>query len=89
MKEEGQVNRGQLVQYPLHSAILEVLEEGFLREEYKPGKLQEATTKLIYKSRTADVILPPKVETKFPIVDYKNLVYPRLSYKILEPSSMD
>ena len=89
MIEEGQVDRGQLVQYPLHSAILEVLEEGFLREEYKPGKLQEATAKLIYKSRTADVILPPKVETKFPLVDYKNLVYPRLSYKILEPESRD
>ena len=54
-----------------------------------PKKLQEATVKVIYRGRTADVILPPKVEVKFPLVDYKNLVYPRLAYKILEPESRD
>jgi hypothetical protein len=31
----------------------------------------------------------PTVEEKFPTVDYKQLVYPRLAYKILEPESKD
>ena len=76
-------------QYPLHSAVLEAPEEGHICEEFHSRKLQEATTKAIYKSRKRDILLPPKVETKFPLVDYKNLVYPRLAYKILEPESRD
>ena len=87
--EYGKVNQTLLRHYPIHSAILEALEEGFLREDYNPRKLQEATTKSIYKSRIADVILPPKVGLKFPSVDYQNLVYPCLAYKILEPESKD
>ena len=89
LTEHGQVHRSQLCHYPLHSAILEALEEGFLREEYRPSKLQEVITRAICRSRTADVFLPPKVEEKFPLVDFKNLVYPRLCYKILEPESRD
>ena len=77
------------LQFPLHTAILEVLEEGLIREEFNPKKLEEATTKLIYKSRINDVLLPPKVEEKFPTVDFQQLVYPRLSYRILEPESKD
>ena len=73
-------------QFPLHSAILEVLEEG---EEFHPRKLGEATTKSIYRSRTNDILPPPKVQEKYPNVDYQQLVYPRLSYKILEPKSKD
>ena len=68
---------------------MEALEEGFIREEYNPRKLQEVTTKSVYKSRIADVLLPPKVEVKFPLVDYHNLVYLRLAYKILDSESKD
>ena len=77
------------LRYPLHSRMLEVLEEGRLREEFHPNKLEEVTTKTIYKSRKSYVLLPPKVEENFPTVDYKQLVYPRLAYKILEPESKD
>ena len=70
-------------QFPLHGAMLEALEEGLARQEYTPGELEYATTKVIYKSRAADVLLPPKVEEKFPDVDFKNVVYPRLTFRIL------
>ena len=60
-----------------------------MREEYDPKKLGEATTKSIYKARIKDVLLPPKVEEKYPLVDFQNIVYPRLVYKILEPESKD
>ena len=45
--------------------------------------------KTIYKSRAADVILPPKIEAKYPAVDFKNDVYPRLAYPILEAEPKD
>ena len=54
-----------------------------------PQKLGEATTQTIHKSRTSDVLLPSKVENKYPLGDFTNLFYPRLSYKILEPESRD
>ena len=69
--------------------MLEAIEEGLFREDFHPKKLQEATTKAIYTSRKKDVLLAPKVEEKFPQVDFKNLVYPRLAYRILEPESKD
>ena len=69
--------------------MLEAIEEGFCREEFNPRKLQEVTTTAIYKSRIVDVLLAPKVEEKFPQVDFKNLVYPRLDYQILDPESRD
>ena len=74
-------------QYPLNSAVLEVLEERLIRGEFHHKKLGESTTKAIYKSRASDVLLPPKVENKYPLGDFTNLFYPRLSYKILEPES--
>ena len=35
------------------------------------------------------MLLAPKVQDKFPAVDFKTTVYPRLDYKILEPESKD
>ena len=63
--------------------MLEVLEEGVIREDYHSRKLEEVTTKMIYKNRINDVLLPPKIEDKFPTVDYEQLVYPRLAYTIV------
>ena len=40
-------------------------------------------------SRAADVIPPPKVEAKYPGVDFTGLVYPRLAHKILEAEPKD
>ena len=74
---------------PLHKAMLEALEEGLIREEFDPEKLDSITTSLIYRGRAADVIPAPKIETKHPSVDFVSLVYPCLAYTILEAEARD
>ena len=74
---------------PLHQAMLEVLREGLFRNEYDPNRLDVATTRMIYESRATDVIPPPKIEEKCPGVNFVTLVYPRLSYTILEAEPRD
>ena len=69
--------------------MCELLEEGLTRGEYDPEKPECATTKAIYMSRAQDVMLPPKVEDKFPDLDFVNLVYPRLTYRILDGEARD
>ena len=78
-----------LHQFPLHANMLELLEEGLTRAEFEPGKLDNVTTKAIYKGRCEDVFLAPKVEEKFPGVDFPLVVYPRLALRILEPEARD
>ena len=87
--EQGPVCQVLLPQYPLHSAMLEVLEEGLTRNEYTPSKLAEVTTKAMYRGRVEDVLPPPKVEREFPDVEFQGLVYPRLSHAVLEPGPKD
>ena len=60
-----------------------------MREEYKPTELNNVTVKTIYKSQAADVVPPPKVEAKYPTVNFRNVVYPRIAYSILEPEPKD
>ena len=88
LMERGPVCQALLPQYPLQSAMLEVLQEGLTRLEFTPDTLQ-ATTRIIYKGRIEDVIQPPKVESDFPGVDFPGLVYPRLSHAVLEPGPRD
>ena len=78
-----------LPRFPLHKAMLEALEEGLLRQELDPEKLDFVTTSMIYKGRAADVIPAPKIESKYPRVNFKELVYPRLGYNILEAEPRD
>ena len=87
--EQGPVCQALVPQYPLHSAMLEALEEGLTRNEFTPNKLAEVTTKAIYGGRLVDVLPPPKVELAFPGVDFHELVYPRLSHAVLEPGPKD
>ena len=75
--------------FSLHKSMLEVLEEGLLREEYDPKNLNSVTTSIIYKGRAADIVPPPKIQLKNPGVDFVGLVYPRLSYNILEAEARD
>ena len=51
--------------------------------------LKAVTTKAIYTSRMTDLLVPPKVETKFPQINFQELVYPRLQKKILEVKQRD
>ena len=78
-----------LPQYPLHKAMLEALEEGLIRDEFKPEKLEQVTTRSIYKGRATDMIPAPKIETKHAAVNFVELVYPRLCYVILEAEPKD
>ena len=89
LSQHGPVSQTLLTQFPLHSAILEGLEEGLTRNEFSPNKLSEVTTKAIYKGRSVDVLPPPKVELEFPSVNFHELVYPRLSQVVLEPGPRD
>ena len=51
--------------------------------------LAAVTTKAIYTSRMSDLLVPPKVELKFPLVNFQNLVYPRIHSKVLEVKQRD
>ena len=86
---QDEVVTGLQHQFPLHKAMLELLEEGLTRAEYDPGKLEVVTTKAIYKGRFEDVSQPPKIEEKFPAVDFQAIVYPRLAYRILTAEAKD
>ena len=89
LKEQGPVVVTMHVQFPLHKAMLLPLQEGLMRQEYEPGKLEQVTTKSIYEGRAAYVIPPPKVQEKSPEIDFPGLVFPRLNYKILEADAKD
>ena len=51
--------------------------------------LKQVTTKTIYISRMTDLLVSPKVESKFPEIDFKELVYPRIHSKVLEAKQRD
>ena len=51
--------------------------------------LKPVTTKAIYNSRMTDLLVPPKVESKYPDINFKELVYPRLQRKVLEVKQRD
>ena len=51
--------------------------------------LKYVTTKAIYTSRMADLLVPPKVEQKFPLVNFPQLVYSRMNHKVLETKQKD
>jgi hypothetical protein len=69
--------------------MLETLEEGLMRLDFSPDKINEVTTKKIYQGRIADVLPAPKVEQEFPTVDFREVVYPRLKSKVLEAGPRD
>ena len=50
--------------------------------------LQTVTTKGIYSSRMKDLLVPPKVELKFPQANFK-LVYSRMNHKVMETMQRD
>ena len=89
LMDRGPVCQKLSPRFPMHSVILESLEEGLMRLEFKPGDLKNVTTKDIYKRRAKDIKPPPKVESEFPGVDFNELVFPRLCHPVLEPAPRD
>ena len=66
--------------------------QGGDRQDNNPATqriLKSVTTKAIYTSRMTDFLVPPKIESKFPQINFKELVYPRLRSKVLEVKQKD
>ena len=74
---------------PLHSYMCDTFVESLGRGEVVKVKLKSVTTKEIYKSRMKDLFTPPKIEEKFPLTDFKDLVYPRMRHPILDSKQKD
>ena len=53
------------------------------------SNIKDITSKAIYTSRMNDLLVPPKVEIKFPQVNFQKLVYPRIQSKVLEVKQKD
>ena len=62
--------------------MLEAFMESVVRGEIKNSNVRVVTTKEIYKSRMSSLLTPPKVEIKFPLVNFPELVYPRMNHVI-------
>ena len=59
------------------------------RGEVKVANVKTVTTKEIYVSRMDDMLMPPKAEAKFPLVNFQELVYPRIVSTVLEAKQKD
>ena len=51
--------------------------------------MKGVTTREIYKSRMSSIGTPPKVEQKHPLVNFPNIVYPRVVPAVLEMKVRD
>ena len=63
----GPVSHTMIRNFPLHEHMLDTFLEAVERGEVKKSNVRNVTTKSIYKSRTCDLLVPPKVELKYPI----------------------
>ena len=89
LTEAGPVSNTMSKKYPLHQYMLDSIMESLSRGEVDKDKLNIVTTKAIYKSRMGDLLDCPKVESKFPQVNFSTVVYPRLKHPMLEAKQKD
>ena len=75
--------------FPLHQYMLDTFLEAVGRDEIKETNIKTVTTKEIYAARMEDMLTPPKVEAKFPLVNFQELVYPRILNPVLEVKQKD
>ena len=59
------------------------------RNSFAISNLKGVTTREIYKSRMSSIGTPPKVEQKHPMVNFPNIVYPRVAPAVLEMKVRD
>jgi hypothetical protein len=69
--------------------LLDTFLEAVGRGEVKRSNMKAVTTKAIYTSRMKDLLIPPKAKLKFPQVNFKEIVYPRLRNQVLEIKHRD
>ena len=89
LSEAGPVSHTMPRNYPLHKHMLDTFLESVGRGEIRPSNVTVVTTKEIYKSRMVSLLLTPKVEAKFPSVNFPHLVYPRVNHPVLETRQKD
>ena len=89
LAEIGPVSRKMSNKFPMHQYMLDHFLEAVGRGEIKENNVRVVTTKMIYASRIEDMITPPKAEDKFPLVNFQELVYPRIKHPILEAKQKD
>ena len=87
--EAGPVSHLLTRHFPLHQYLLETFLESVGRGEIKNSTMKLVTTKEIYKSRISSLLTPPKIEAKFPLVNFPQLVYPRINHPVLETRQRD
>ena len=85
----GPVCHYHIAKFPLHKYMLENLEYGIMSGEVDIISMKTITTKSIYMARMEQILTSPKVEEKFPAVDFVELVYPRLNNPVLESKQRD
>ena len=83
LAEIGPVSHMMSKSFPLHQYMLDTFLESVSRGEVKETSIKIVTTKAIYESRMEDLLTPPKVEAKFPLVNFQELVYPRIMSPVL------
>ena len=75
--------------FPLHQHMLDLFLESVGRGEVKKANVKTVTTIEIYVSRMDDMLMPPKAEAKFPLVNFQELVYPRIASTVLKAKQKD
>jgi hypothetical protein len=89
LAEVGPVSHTMTRHFPLHQHMLDTFMESLGRGEIKNSNMRVVTTKEIYKSRMSSLLTPPKVELKFPLVNFPELVYCRMNHSVLETRQRD
>ena len=69
--------------------MLDTFLEAIGRNEINGNNIKSVTTKEMYLARMDDLFNPPKVEMKFPQVNFQELVYPRIKHALLEVKQRD
>ena len=69
--------------------MLDTFLEALGRGELNGNNMQAITTKEMYMSRMDHLLTPPKVELKFPLINFPELVYPRIKHSMLEVKQRD
>ena len=75
--------------FPIHKHMLDTFLEAIARGEINENNMKSVTTKEMYINRMEDLLTPPKVEIKYPQVNFQELVYPRIKHAVLEAKQKD
>ena len=89
LSELGPVSHTIPKKFPIHQYMLDNFLEAIGRSEINENNMNLVTTKEMYKARMKDLLSPPKVEVKFPQVNFQELVYPRINHAVLEAKQKD